>query len=36
MGRCMLRPELMTGVSGVTCAHGLRVEDVDLDEVAGC
>jgi len=32
----MLRPELVAGVSGAAHAHGLRVEDVDLDEVAGC
>jgi len=33
---CMLHPELTAGVSGTTRAHGVWVEDVDLEEVAGC
>jgi len=36
MGGHMLRPELTAGVSGVSRAHSLWVEDVNLDEVAGC
>jgi len=32
----MLHPELVAGVSGMTHAHSLRVEDVNLEEVAGC
>ena len=32
----MLHPELAAGVFGTAHAHGLRVEDVDLEEVAGC
>jgi len=36
MGSWMQHPELTAGVSGGACAHGLGVEDVDLDEVVGC
>ena len=36
IGNRTLRLELTTGVSGAACAHGLRVEGVNLDEVAGC
>ena len=32
----MLHLELTAGVSGTAHVYGLRVEDVDLDEVAGC
>ena len=32
---CMLHPELVAGVSGAACAHGVQLGDVDLDEVAG-
>jgi len=32
----MLHLELMVGVSGAACAHGLQAEDIDLDEIAGC
>jgi len=33
---CLLHPELMVDVFDAACAHSLRVEDVDLDEVGGC
>ena len=33
---CVLPPEPAAGVFGATHAHGLRVEDVDLEEIAGC
>ena len=33
---CTLHPELPAGVSGAAHAHGLRVEDISLEEVAGC
>jgi len=36
MGGHMLHLELTVDVSGVACPHSLQVEDVDLDEVAGC
>jgi len=36
MGDGMLTPELMADVSSMAHAHGLQVEDVDLDEVAVC
>jgi len=36
MGSHKRRPELMADVSGVALPHSLWVEDVDLDEVAGC
>ena len=36
MGSRVLRLELEAGVSGAAHAHGLQVEGVDLDEVAGC
>ena len=36
MGSCMLCLEPVAGVSGAARAHSLWVEDVDLDEVAGC
>jgi len=32
----LLHPELAAGVSDVAHAHGLWVEDVGLEEVAGC
>ena len=32
---CILHPGLAAGVFGMACAHGLQVEDVDLEEVAG-
>jgi len=32
----MLHLELTTGVSSAARAHGLWVEDADLDEVVGC
>jgi len=32
----MLHLELVAGVPGTGYAHGLRAEDVDLEEVAGC
>jgi len=32
----LLHLELMAGVSGVAHVHGVRVEDVDLDEGVGC
>jgi len=32
----MLHPELSADVSGAARAHSLRVDDVDLDEAAGC
>ncbi|OPJ78892.1 hypothetical protein AV530_017928 [Patagioenas fasciata monilis] len=33
---CMLHQKLITGVSGVVHAYDLWVEDVNLEEVAGC
>ena len=36
MGSWMLHPELTASVFGVAHAHGLQVEDVNLDEIVGC
>jgi len=36
MGSPMLHPELVADVSGAARSHGVWVEDIDLDEVAGC
>jgi len=36
MGGHMLHLELTDGLFGAARAHSLWVEDVDLDEVAGC
>ena len=36
MGGHTLCPELMAGVPGTAHAHCLCIEDVDLDEAAGC
>ena len=36
MGGRMLHLELVTGVSGAARAHGLWIENVNVDEVAGC
>jgi len=36
MGGCLLHPKLTADVSDTAHAYGLRIEDVDLDEVSGC
>ena len=36
MGGHTLHPELVADVSGAVCGRGLRAEDAELDEVAGC
>jgi len=36
IGCCLLHLELAADTSGAAHAHGLQVEDVDLDEVSGC
>ena len=33
---CVLHLELVAGISGMAQAHDLWVEDVNLNEVAGC
>ena len=35
LGDCMLRPEVMAGLSGMACAHSLWAEGAKLQEVAG-
>lgn len=35
LNHCMLHPEPAAGVSGMAQAHGLQVEDLDLEEVVG-
>ena len=36
LGCCMLPLELVAGTFGATHTLGLQVEDVDLEEIAGC